>query len=41
VEVAGEGRIWMSIFWHWSSNIWAWVFSLLQLNSLGGGNKSE
>ena len=32
VEVAGEGGIWMSIFWHWTSNIWLWILLNTSLN---------
>jgi len=32
VEVAGEGAVWVSILWHWTSDVWLWVLAKLKLS---------
>jgi hypothetical protein len=29
VQVAGEGAVWMSVLWHWTTDIWLWILLLL------------
>ena len=29
VGTGGEGGVWVSVLWNWSSDVWRWVFALL------------
>ena len=31
VKVAGEGTVWVSVLWHWASDVWRWVLSVLNI----------